>query len=180
MRRQSRQQQMEERLAISLEARVCIDLALHHASETVVIDWRGERSGGADSGTQGVGDGHGVVEGGHLLVGGEPPFGGEDEESIGRGRTAGGDLGKLAIVEFPLGGIERHHEDGHAGGEELTGGARIHSNVVFGLRWWRLRSTRVAVTAMDRATHKHYTVEKAETGWVAVDGGPEIGKRTDG
>src|ERR1700709_444429 len=116
---------MEECVAVSLEACMRVDLSLDDPCEPLVVDLEAKRRGGADIGVESVGHGHGIVERGRVLVRGELPFGGEDEESIGGGRAARGALSELAVGELPLGGVERHHEYRYARGEELARGARI-------------------------------------------------------
>ena len=87
---------------------------------------------------------------------------------------------RIVFVELQLRGIERHHVDGNTAGEEFLRGGDVAVDVVFRLRAVVGRVAEVAVAFADRAAHDDDAIEFLEGGRIAIDGGADVGERTDG
>src|SRR5258708_4682374 len=146
------------------------------ASKTLRVNADVHGLDGAKSGTDQEGDGHGIEQSGRLLA----PLMIEKSERIGErsGMTEG--EGGVNFVELELGGVERHDEEGHAGGEKFPGRGNVIQDVPLGFRGLGWAESDVTVTALDGAAHHNDALEFAEGGRVFVDGGADVHERTDG
>src|SRR6266853_931197 len=131
---------------------------------------------GAKSGTDQEGDGHGIEQSRRLLA----PLMIEKSERIGERSALAEEEGALDFVELELGGVERHDEEGHAGGEEFLGRGNVIQDVPLGFRGLGWAESDVTVAALDGAAHHNDALEFSEGGRGFVDGGTDVHERTDG
>src|SRR6267154_370288 len=121
-------------------------------------------------------NGHRVEEGGGLLA----PLVIEKREGISDRSALAEEESALNFVELELGGVERHDEEGHAGGKELLCGGNVIQDVPLGFRGLGYAESDVTVAALDGAAHHNDALEFAEGDRVFVDGGADVHERTDG
>ena len=135
-----------------------------------------ERRRGAERRVEHISDGHRVEERRSWLA----PLVVERGERVRERGSLLEEECALVFVEFQLGGVERHHVDRDAAGEEFLRGGDVAVDVVFGLRAVIGRVALVAVAFADGAAHDDDAIEFFECGGVAVDGGADVGERADG
>src|SRR5690242_1326850 len=112
----SRDVKVKERVGLGVEADVDVGGAGLHAREALIVDANAHRLRWAQFGIEGISDCQRVEHGWSLLS----PLVIENREGIGE--RGSGPKKELAFhfVELQLRGIERHHEDRHPGGEQLS------------------------------------------------------------
>src|SRR5260221_6805103 len=154
---------MEEFFGVGGQAGGGVGWAVAGAGHSFFVDGDVEGLDRTEIRLNDVSHGHDVEEGGGGIAVGANPLKVERSESVGERRAGGEEHRALVFIQEKLGGVERHHENGHAAGEELLRGGDVAINVVFRLRAAVDAVTEIAVTAANGTSHQDNPIELAES-----------------